>query len=116
MVDLCTKVPIKFLDYDVAKIVKEHPYWYETKVKQGIYKGLDKDYLVKGANVVLVTHQDTDPELVYQVTKALLEHVDEVAEAHPAGKEWNIKDVKRGITIPFHAGAEKYLKEKGVLK
>lgn len=116
MVDLCTKIPIKFLTYDVDKIVQAHPYWYKTKVKAGLYKGLDSDYYVQGANVVLVTHKDTDPELVYKVTKALIEHSDEVAEAHPAGKEWNLQGATRGIATPFHPGAEKYLKEKGALK
>lgn len=116
IVDLITKVPIRFIPLDVDKILAEHPYWYKTVVKAGTYKGLDEDYITQGANVILVTHKDTDPELVYQVTKTLLEHVDEVGAAHPAGKEWNLQNVKRGITIPFHPGAEKYLKEKGVLK
>jgi TRAP transporter TAXI family solute receptor len=116
MVDLTTKIPIKFINYDVDKIVQAHPYWYKTKLKAGTYKGQDGDYFCQGANVVLVTHKDTDPELVYQVTKALLEHVDEVAEAHRAGKEWNLQGATRGIATPYHPGAAKYLKEKGVLK
>ncbi len=116
MVDLTTKVPIKFIPYDVDTVVQKHPYFYKTSIPKGIYKGVDAEYFAQGANVIMVTHKDTDPELVYQITKVLMEHVDEVAEVHPAGKEWNLSNATRGIISTYHPGAEKYLKEKGALK
>lgn len=114
IIELASRTPIKFIPLDLGKALAGKPYWYKTKVPGGTYKGIDEDYVTQGANVILITHKDTDPDLVYQVTKALFEHVDEVGETHPAGKEWNLQNATRGVTIPFHPGAERYLKEKGV--
>ena len=116
IIELASRTPIKFIQMDLKKILNNRPYWYKTKVKGGTYKGIDKDYITQGANVILITHKDTDPKLVYEVTKALYKHSDEVGAVHPAGKEWIPANATRGVVIPFHPGAAKYLKEIGVLK
>lgn len=114
MTDLATNVDIRFIELDVEKILAEHPYWYKTSVPAGTYKGMDKDYVTVGANVILVARADADPNLVYQVTKALLEHPQEIADAHRAGSEWVVDNVSRGVTVDFHDGAKKYFAEKGI--
>ena len=116
IIELASRTPIKFIQLDLKKVLKNRPYWYKTKVKAGTYKGIDKDYVTQGANVILITHKDTDPNLVYEVTKALYQHSDEVGAVHPAGKEWISANAARGVVIPFHPGAAKYLKEIGAIK
>ncbi len=114
MTDLTTNVPIRFIEMDVPKILAEHPYWYKTSVPAGTYKGMDKDYVTVGANVILVTRVDTDVKLVHDITKALLEHPKEMADVHRAGSEWITKNVSRGVTVDFHDGAKQYFKEAGI--
>jgi TRAP-type uncharacterized transport system substrate-binding protein len=53
---------------------------------------------------------------VYKVTKALFESKDELASAHPKGTELGLEAAILGIPIPFHPGALKYYREKGVIK
>ena len=40
----------------------------------------------------------------------------ELKAIHPQGAEWDLEDAAEGVAIPFHPGAAKYLKEKGILK
>ena len=114
LTDLTTSVAIRFIEMDIEKILAEHPYWYKTTVPKTLYKGMDKDYVTVGANVILVARADADPNLIYQVTKNLLEHPKDIAETHRAGAEWITANVSRGVTVDFHDGAKKYFAEKGI--
>jgi len=57
---------------------------------------------------------DMDPEVVYGVVKALLEHHDEWRDCHPQAEFWG-PEYKPADTCtePYHEGAIKYFKEKG---
>jgi TRAP transporter TAXI family solute receptor len=58
--------------------------------------------------------EDISDEVVYELVKAALDHHKEYATVHPMLPE---VDVARAATIvgtPFHPGAIKYYKEKGV--
>lgn len=50
------------------------------------------------------------------MTKTLFENLGDVAKAHNKGAEISLQHAADGVTIPFHPGAAKYLKEKGALK
>jgi TRAP-type uncharacterized transport system substrate-binding protein len=50
------------------------------------------------------------------MTKVILEKRAEIAQGHGAGKYIQPETATAGIAVPFHPGAEKYLKEKGLLK
>jgi uncharacterized protein len=54
-------------------------------------------------------------KLGYQITKALFEHADEIS--HPQAESITIDNALRGrLGLPLHPGAEKYFREKGILK
>jgi NMT1-like family len=50
----------------------------------------------------------------YEITKAVLEHIDELAAALAAAKGITPANAVIGSSIPFHAGALRYYKEKAV--
>jgi len=60
--------------------------------------------------------EDMDPDLVYWLTKTLIEKQPELAQGHAKAKELSKESAIKGMTIPFHPGAEKYYKEIGLLK
>ena len=55
-------------------------------------------------------------DLVYKMTKALIEKKAEIAKVHPKGNDINLKTAIDGFSVPIHPGALKYYKEKGVVK
>jgi hypothetical protein len=102
----------------MAALLKEHPYWYETKIPANTYKGQDKDVPTFAHTTVLLAEESVNPDAIYAITKTILENPKEMGAIHPSGKEWTPENATRGITnvIPFHPGAERYLREKGLIK
>ena len=65
---------------------------------------------------VLIASPNVKEDVIYNITKALIENQTELASAHAKGKELSLQTATKGVSIPFHPGAVKYYKEKGVLK
>ena len=63
---------------------------------------------------VLMTMAPTDADLVYNMTKAMVELFDEYKDGAPGNVGWDIKRQLFAWAIPMHDGAIKYFKEKGV--
>ncbi|WGF88387.1 TAXI family TRAP transporter solute-binding subunit [Marinivivus vitaminiproducens] len=84
-------------------------------IPAGTYQGQDAD--VSTATVVnyLVTHEDVPEETVYQMTKLLFEHLDQLKAAHNAAGVIALDKAVDENPVPLHPGAERYYKEAGVL-
>lgn len=87
--------------------------WPDT-FKAGVFEGQDKELMLVGMNTYFMTRPDMPDETVYKVTKALLENTKEFATYHRAARLWTLKRAMRNVALPFHPGAIKYFKEKGV--
>jgi len=63
----------------------------------------------------LVTHEDVPEDMVYDMTRSMMENLDQLTKAHAVAKA--IKPEKAGIdhTVPLHPGAERYYREAGLL-
>lgn len=119
MVDLFATAKINLLPVEEDKfgfINKNYPYFTRAVIPARTYSGQDKPLTTLAAPSILITHSEVSEEVVYLITKTILDHTDELAKIHPAGAEWNLEGATGGIAIPFHRGAEKFLKEKGKLK
>ena len=51
---------------------------------------------------------------VYNLTKAIFDNSEDIAKEHAKGAELSLENATEGLTVPFHAGAAKYFKEKGI--
>lgn len=62
----------------------------------------------------LSTTKRLSDEAAYKITKAVLENTEELAKINPLFKEWSLERAVKYAVIPFHPGAVKFYKEKGV--
>jgi uncharacterized protein len=62
----------------------------------------------------MFTSVDANPEIVYGVVKAIYDHSDEFADTHPSAKYWSLKHRPIALAVPYHDGAIRYFKEKGL--
>ena len=50
------------------------------------------------------------------MTKGMFENLDMLVAAHAAAKAIKLDDAVKGMPVPLHPGAERFYKEKGLLK
>lgn len=96
----------------------KYPYFSKVVIPAGTYKGVDQDIQSFQDSALWVANANVDPELVY--TMLSLIYTDE-GLAHMRGQkkvfqEMKIESGSFGIKTPLHPGAEKFWKEKGILK
>jgi TRAP transporter TAXI family solute receptor len=89
---------------------------YLTKVAPGPGKtGIDKEMYLWGYDIYLVCREDLPEEVVYEITRALWENYKDFAPVHTLLKDWTPdKFVTKEALIPYHPGAIKFYREKGV--
>ena len=104
---------IGLTDEQMAALQEKYAFYVPVVVPAGAYKGILEDVTVPAVGAVLICGKDLDEELVYQMTKVLYENKDEMTHAK---KEFiSAETGVEGIPVPFHPGAERYFKEKGLL-
>lgn len=62
----------------------------------------------------MFTSVNMNPDVVYGVTKAILDNTDEFADTHPSARYWSAKHRPISLAVPYHEGAVRYYKEKGM--
>lgn len=113
---LCRIVPITGLD----KLLKDAPYYSMTTIDMTQYPDAtnSKDGKVEtlGMLATLVTSSDVPDDVVYAITKEVMENLDAFKKLHPALGSLTKKSMLEGLTAPIHNGAMRYYKEAGLIK
>lgn len=115
--ELCLTKDMVFLPVkdEVANRLVERFGIRKDVIPADTFKGVDEDVPTVGWSTLLVTSSDVPEEVIYAVTKAIIEHKDELVAAYPALKYLKPENAWKTI-IPLHPGAEKYYKEMGYMK
>jgi TRAP transporter TAXI family solute receptor len=119
VVDLATTKEIAILDVDdahAAQLIQKYPFYTQFPIPSGSYRGQSKDAMTVAVKATFIVQSKLPDDVVYNLTKALFENKAQIESAHVKGKELSPAYAVEGISVPFHPGAEKYLKEIGALK
>ena len=111
--------PVKLLEIDdqnFQKITKEYPLYARLEIPANSYQRQTEPVKTIAIYSGLLVRNDVPEDLVYQMTKVLYEERATIAQGHAAGKSIKLETATDGIAVRFHPGAQKYLKEKGILK
>jgi TRAP transporter TAXI family solute receptor len=108
-------VPLE--DPAVDALVKKHSYYAKVTIPGGLYANNPQPTPTYGVLATLVTSSKVSPEVVYTITKAVFENIDEFKKLHPAFAHLDPQHmIKDGLSAPLHEGALRYYKEKGWIK
>jgi len=107
---------INIADDKAALIVKKYPFLSPFTIPANTYKNQTKPVKTIAVNAVLIASTSVKNDVAYQIVRTLFENQSELAATHAKGKELNLKTASTGVSIPFHPGAVKYYKEKGLMK
>ncbi|MBW1737389.1 MAG: TAXI family TRAP transporter solute-binding subunit [Deltaproteobacteria bacterium] len=116
---LHSSVGLKMLDIplDCAEWVnKQYPPIYHAVCPKGYNGGMVKrDVPVLAAGTALQCRLSLDDNVVYAVLKAIYDHFDEFAKSHPDLKKMTLqRAVSLNSINPYHPGAIKFYKDRGV--
>ena len=119
VMDAASSVKIRILTLEpdmIKKLVEQMPWYYEVTIPKGTYMGQTEDVKTVAVANLLICREDLSNELVYNMTKTLHDNQKDLVAAHSAAKDMKLQDALKGMTVPMHPGAEKFYKEKGIMK
>jgi TRAP transporter TAXI family solute receptor len=108
-------VPIAGPEAD--KLVKQFSFFGTDEIPGDAYKGVDGVKTVS-VHALWVTSSKLPDELIYNVATALWNPNSRklLDSGHAKGRAIRLETALTGLGIPLHAGAEKFYKEKGLIK
>ena len=101
-------------DDEIARIRKALPEFSESKIPKGLYKQQPADQKTVGLFNFAIANKDMGDDVAYVVTKTILENNSAMVKGHPAAKETIAANAARNSFLPFHPGAVRYYKDKGI--
>lgn len=113
--DLASSIPITVVEVPAEVVDKIGAPYRAAVIPAGTYEGQGADVGTASVINYLVTRADLDEETVYQMTKALFEHLDDLVAAHAAAKAIKLDKAATDSPVPLHPGAERFYKEQGLL-
>jgi hypothetical protein len=110
---------IRIIPVDPAvlkKVLAVSPWYYDFTVQPNAYKGITQPATILVFGSFLGVNDKPDPDLMYKMMKVIFDHRDELLAICPGMKDMNLQNATKTIAIPFHPGAVRYYKEKGLMK
>jgi TRAP transporter TAXI family solute receptor len=115
--DLASSIDITVVAVSPEVVAKVgDPAYVSMPIPKGTYKGQDSDVSTVAINNYLITHEGVSDDVAYQMTKSLFEHLDTMVASHAAAKDIKLEKALDGMPVPLHPGAEKFYREKGMIK
>ena len=88
--------------------------YYADVIPKATYSGMAVDNKMASAANILVVNSNMPDEQAYKIVKAVFDHQKDLIAVHQEYSNVKISAQKNVATsVPFHPGAEKYIREKG---
>ena len=87
--------------------------YYRTIIPKAAYN-LPQDVPVVAVAVILVVSETMPEALAHDITKTLFDEQPALAAIHPQARALALPAAIKGAVIPFHEGAERFYRERGV--
>lgn len=103
-------------DDKIKAITDQYKYYSQQVIPAGTYPKQDAEVKTVAVKAIMSVRAELDTQLVYDITKSIYENTQPLIAINAKANEIKTDKALEGISIPLHPGAEKYLKEKGVVK
>jgi len=119
VLDLAASPGVKMMlishDDLIPKMTEKYgPVYYKSIIPKKVYTGIEYDTGVAAVGNLLMCNQDMDDKLAYDIVKTIFEHLKELVAIHKEALNINLKEGGGNTAVPYHKGAAKYFKEKGI--
>ena len=110
-------IHIKILDLgEILPKMREKygPVYFSGVIPKGTYIGMQTDVQTVCVANVFCCHEKLDEELAYQITKLIFEKKSDLVLVHKEAAHITLQEAVVGSPIPYHPGAIRFYKEKGL--
>ncbi len=114
--DLATSIAIQLVAVPPEIVAKIGDPFRPGVIPAGTYTGQETDVPTATIPNFLVTHSGVSEELAYAMTKELFANLDQLAAAHAEGRKIRLESALEGMPVPLHPGAERFYRERGVIR
>jgi uncharacterized protein len=111
----CSATVISVPDAHMAKVLKGAPYYATATIPAKMY-GDHPDVKTFGVLATVVASTQMPDNVAYAVVKAVFDNLEDFKKLHPALANLTAQDMVKGNTAPYHEGALRYFREKGLVK
>jgi uncharacterized protein len=102
-------------DPELAALIEAEPYYAFATVPAGTYGNQPDDVTLFGVKALFVTSAALPEEHAFAIVNAVLENLEQFRGTHPALANLTAEDFATGLGAPLHPGAERALREHGLL-
>lgn len=115
-IDENNEVVVLSIPDDVMEATREAFGTTPFVIPGGSYRFQPDDIPTQALGAMLVTHDGTDEDSIHALTAALIEHIDEVRAVHAEMQALTPELFASQTVLPFHPGAERALREAGLIQ
>jgi TRAP transporter TAXI family solute receptor len=116
VLELCDAVLVGVAANELTAIQKRSPFYLAGEIPADSYPQATEPVTTFGIKVTLISSEETDAEIVYEVVKAVFENLDRLKRSNrslmPVAPSEMMTD---GLTAPLHEGAKRYFEEAGLM-
>ena len=119
ILEIATGTPLRLLGLGDKgdEFVKKYPYYTKFIVPKGSYNGLDEDVTTVAVGIIVASSSKVSDDLVYTFLKGMYMGLGELQQVHAMAHFIKLETALDGSKgVPVHSGAQKYFKEKGIIK
>ena len=96
------------------KLKKAYSFYDDYVIPAGTYSGQTEDIQTISVQSVLLASSTLSEKTVQKLTASLFKHIKDIQYSISINLQLTPQEAVKGITIPFHPGAEAYYKLEGV--
>lgn len=114
--DLSTTKQVYLVALDAAHVetlLASSPYYAECTIKAETYN-MPSDVTTVGVGAVVLVRNDVSEDAVYAFVKDIFDNASSLVSTHAKYGELSLEYGSSITSVPYHAGAAKYFKEKGI--
>ncbi|MBW1722469.1 MAG: TAXI family TRAP transporter solute-binding subunit [Deltaproteobacteria bacterium] len=108
--------PLSWREQELKPFLEKNPYYGAYTHPPGTFKGVNYPVTTVDNGIQWVCQVDMDEELVYKLTKAFIENLGCISSIYAPAKAITPQWAVRKLGNPYHPGAIRYYKEKGLWK
>lgn len=105
---------VRLTDEQKQTVMDLHPYYVDVIIPNSYYDNMGGDYETIGSWMSIYVLEEVEEDVVYDVTKAIMENLDILVSSTGRNAESTQLDSILYQSIPIHKGALKYYEEQGL--